>query len=38
VQGRGLRHLAQVGAQPALALRDRLQLPLRVVRFFEASR
>jgi hypothetical protein len=28
VRGRGLRHLAQVAAQPALAPRDRLQLPL----------
>jgi hypothetical protein len=28
VQRRRLRHLAQVGAQPGLVLRDRLQLPL----------
>jgi hypothetical protein len=28
VQRRRLRHLAQVGPQPGLALRDRLQLPL----------
>jgi hypothetical protein len=28
VQGRGLRHLLQVRAQPGLVLRDRPQLPL----------